>query len=139
MVAPAERRRSEEVRVKLSPALATEFAAIAEGRGLLPATLAAVALGEYVEQWRMEVQLQRMVALDGSKRMADTMFNEEKIGEAIAAALNNPELVGLILGTSSLRRRTPEEACQVPDRRPQPVGRPQRSEDAPPDRARTAT
>lgn len=98
MVAPAERRRSEEVRVKLSPALATEFAAIAEGRGLLPATLAAVALGEYVEQWRMKVRLQRMVAIDCSKRMADTMFNEEKIGEAIAAALNNPELVGLITG-----------------------------------------
>lgn len=99
MVTPVERRRSEEVRVKLSPALATEFAAIAEGRGLLPATLAAVALGEYVEQWRMKAQLQRMVALDGSKRMADAMFNEEKVGEAIAAALGNRELLELIAGS----------------------------------------
>lgn len=96
MVAPVERRRSEEVRVKLSPALATEFASIAEGRGLLPATLAAVALGEYVEQWRLKVQLQRMVALDTSKRLAEVMGDEEKIGKAVAIALGDPQLMGML-------------------------------------------
>jgi len=39
------RRRSVEVRVKLSQGLSDEFSAIAEARGLLPATLAAAALG----------------------------------------------------------------------------------------------
>lgn len=96
MVAPAERRRSEEVRVKLSPALSAEFSAIAEGRGLLPATLAAVALGEYVEQWRLKVQLQRMVALDTSKRLADVMGDEEKIGKAVAFALGDPQVLEML-------------------------------------------
>ena len=38
-------RRTEELRVKLAPSLAAEFSAIAQGRGVLPATLAALALG----------------------------------------------------------------------------------------------
>lgn len=66
-------RRTEELRVKLAPALSAEFSAIAQGRGVLPATLAALALGEYVEKHRRDQQLARLVALDTSKRMSDLM------------------------------------------------------------------
>lgn len=87
------RRRSVEVRVKLSPALADDFYSIAEGRGLLPATLAAVALGEYVERYRQQATISRMVALDASKRMTESMSDPEAMGKAMAAALANPGVV----------------------------------------------
>ena len=90
------RRRSVEVRVKLSQALSDEFAAIAEGRGLLPATLAAVALGEYVERHRQQASISRMVALDASKRMADVFTDADKVGRLMAAALSDPSVVALI-------------------------------------------
>lgn len=96
---PSERRRSVEVRVKLAPGLADEFSAIADSRGLLPATLAAVALGEYVDKYRRDLQVQRMVAIDMSKRMVDQHFNEEAIGKAIAAAMADPQLRELALGS----------------------------------------
>ena len=90
-----EKRRTEEVRVKLAPAMASEFGEIAKARGLLPATLAAVALGEYVEKYRQNAQLQRMVALDASKRMAGLISDGEALGKAIAQAMSNPELTAL--------------------------------------------
>lgn len=89
------RRRSVEVRVKLSQGLSDEFSAIAEARGLLPATLAAAALGEYVERHRQQASITRMVALDASKRMADLFTDGDKLGKAIAAAMSDPAVVAL--------------------------------------------
>lgn len=108
MVANIEKRRSEEVRVKLSPALAAELAGIAEARGLLPATLAAVALGEYVEKYRQNLQIQRMVAIDASKRMSEMALDEEKLGKAIAEALGNPDLLAVMAGST-----VPEAGAQA--------------------------
>ncbi len=90
------RRRSVEVRVKLSQALSDEFVAIAEGRGLLPATLAAAALGEYVERHRQQALISRMVALDASKRMSDLLTDGDKLGKVIAAALAEPSVVAML-------------------------------------------
>lgn len=91
----SDRRRTVEVRLKLSPALAEEFAALAESRGLLPATLGAVVVGEYVEANRQKAQIQRMVAVDMSKRLSDFSFNEEVLGRAIVEAMQQPELLKL--------------------------------------------
>ena len=90
------RRRSVEVRVKLSQGLSDEFSAIAEARGLLPATLAATALGEYVERHRQQASISRMVALDASKRMADVFTDPDKLAKLMATALAEPALVALI-------------------------------------------
>lgn len=90
------RRRSVEVRVKLSQGLSDEFSAIAEARGLLPATLAAAALGEYVERHRQQASISRMVALDASKRMADLFTDGDKLGKVFAAALAEPTVVAFI-------------------------------------------
>lgn len=90
------RRRSVEVRVKLSQALSDEFSSIAEGRGLLPATLAAAALGEYVERHRQQASISRMVALDASKRMSDLLTDGDKLGKVIAAALAEPSVVAML-------------------------------------------
>lgn len=96
MVEDTTRRRSEEVRVKLAPALAAEFAAIAAGKGLLPATLAAVALGEYCERHRQQIHLQRMVAVDTSKRMADMVLDGDALGKAMTQIFSNPELMAVL-------------------------------------------
>ena len=90
------RRRSVEVRVKLSQALSDEFSSIAEGMGLLPSTLAAVALGEYVERHRQQASISRMVALDASKRMSDLLTDGDKLGKVIAAALAEPSVVAML-------------------------------------------
>lgn len=87
------RRRSVEVRVKLAPALADEFSLIAEGRGLLPATLAAVALGEYVEKHRQNVAMARMMAVDLSKRTAGVLADPETLGKAMASMMSQPGMI----------------------------------------------
>ena len=89
-------RRTEELRVKLAPSLAAEFSAIAQGRGVLPATLAALALGEYVEKHRRDQQLARLVALDTSKRMSDSMASG--VFEAsMEKMLGDPAILGSVL------------------------------------------
>lgn len=93
-----ERRRTVEVRLKLAPALAEEFASIAESRGLLPATLGAVVVGEYVEAQRQKAVLQRLTVEDMSRRMSEFSFNEELLGKAIAEAMQSPELFKLLAG-----------------------------------------
>ena len=102
-----EKRRTEEVRVKLAPALASEFSEIAKARGLLPATLAAVALGEYVEKYRQNAQIARMVAVDASKRMSEWSMNEEALGKAIAQALSDPKLVEIFVGATGPEAEKP--------------------------------
>lgn len=96
MVETADRRRSAEIRVKLSPAMAEEFGKIAEARGLLAATLAAAALGEYVEKYRRDIQMQRMVAVDVSRRMTEVVVGEGKLDEAIARVLGDPQILAVM-------------------------------------------
>jgi len=97
------RRRSVEVRVKLSQGLSDEFSAIAEGRGLLPTTLAAAALGEYVERHRQQASISRMVALDTSKRMANTFSDPDKLTKLVTAALAEPSVAALLTDTKEPR------------------------------------
>ena len=89
-------RRTEELRVKLAPALSAEFSAIAQGRGVLPATLAALALGEYVEKYRRDQQLVKLVAIDTSKRMHDA-FASGQFAESMTKVLGDPSMMGALL------------------------------------------
>lgn len=122
MVEKSESRRSVEVRVKLSPAIAAEFSAIAESRGLLPATLAASALGEFVERYRRDRQLAHMVAIDASKRMVEAT-GEGAVEKAITAILGDASVLELLARTGEPEAGTRAEAGQVPDRKPQPCAR----------------
>ena len=58
--------------------------------------LAAAALGEYVEKYRQNLQVQRMVAVDVSKRMSEMSFDEEKLGKAIAQAMSDPNVLAML-------------------------------------------
>ena len=89
-------RRTEELRVKLAPALSAEFSAIAQGRGVLPATLAALALGEYVERYRRDRHLVQLVALDTSKRMSAS-FTSGQFAESMAKVFGDPSMLQGIL------------------------------------------
>jgi hypothetical protein len=84
------RRRTAEVRVKLSPAMAERFSSIAEGRGVLPATLAALAIGEYVEKYDQQVRMGQMVALDASKRFADAFTAGDGFSKLLSTLINDP-------------------------------------------------
>lgn len=101
------RRRSVEIRVKLSPALAESFASIADARGLLPATLAACALGEYVERHQQQASISRMVALDSSKRLSEAFLSDGHMETHLQAALANPGVLS-VLGLTS--QSSPEAA-----------------------------
>lgn len=83
------RKRTVEVRLKLSPGIAETFAAIAEVRGLLPATLAAVVVGEFIEKHAFNAELQRMASMDIAKRFAETI-DEDKLAASLAHV--NPEI-----------------------------------------------
>ena len=89
-------RRTEELRVKLAPALSAEFSAIARGRGVLPATLAALALWEYVERYRRDRHLVQLVALDASKRMSAS-FGSDQFAESMAKVFGDPTMLHGIL------------------------------------------
>lgn len=53
------RGRTREVRVKLQPDMLTAFEEISRRRGVAPATLAAVIIGEYIERNELNQQYQR--------------------------------------------------------------------------------
>ena len=89
-------RRTEELRIKLAPSLSVEFSAIAQGRGVLPATLAALALGEYVEKYRRDQQLIKLVAIDSSKRIHDA-FASGQFAESMTKVLGDPAILGSVL------------------------------------------
>lgn len=91
-----DRRRSVEVRVKLSPSLAERFSSIAERRGLAPATLAAVALGEYVEAQDQRLQLQRMSVVDVSRRLSDSLSDPEQLVRLMQQFMSDPAAMALL-------------------------------------------
>lgn len=84
------RARVAEVRVKLQPELLQQFDQIAQRRGVPAATLAALVIGEYVEKQGEAASLQRLVALDTSKRISDK-FSEEDLLKGFSAM--DPEVL----------------------------------------------
>lgn len=77
--------RNVEVRVKLSPEIHSDLSALATRRGLLPASLAAVIVGEYLDKYMEQKQLMSK-ALDANlTRMADSFT-----GDALQGLLSSP-------------------------------------------------
>lgn len=77
--------RNVEVRVKLSPEIHSDLSALATRRGLLPASLAAVIVGEYLDKYMEQKQLMSK-ALDANlSRMAEAFT-----GEAFHGFLSSP-------------------------------------------------
>ena len=128
------RKRTVEIRVKLSPGIAESFAAIAEVRGILPATLAAVVIGEYIEKKVENTVLQNKVAMHGASLMASS-FTPEKI----SALLTEPGFMDAIASSVAKTEGTVEQAgsSAVPEAAARPSGSAQPN--AGRDRVRNAT
>jgi len=88
------RGRVAEVRVKLQEDMAGAFGLIAQRRGVPAATLACLVLGEYVGKMEEQGKLQRLVALDASKRLSES-FTEEKIEKLLATVFTPDAIAGV--------------------------------------------
>lgn len=86
------RKRTLEIRIKLSPAMAAEFGHIAESFGMLPASLAAQVVGEYVEQRREKRRLTNLAIAASTKEMMDT----GKLAQAFKQVFSDPEVLKAI-------------------------------------------
>lgn len=87
------RRRTTEVRVKLSPEIAEAFSGYAGQLGVLPATLAALVVGEYVDKRSESARLTRLALLDASKRAAESFTPEALVAAQARLAMEQPELI----------------------------------------------
>jgi len=89
-------RRNAEIRVKVDPEMEMALADIAKARGLPPATLAAVVIGEYVEKYQSNARLQReaMAVMFNSQALSDAM--EKSMQAGLMQSLMNPEFVRMI-------------------------------------------
>ena len=88
-------RRTEELRVKLAPSLAAEFSAIAQGRGYSCHSRGSSAR-EYVEKYRRDQQIVRLVAMDSSKRMHDALASGQ-FEQSMAKLFGDPAMMGTLL------------------------------------------
>lgn len=88
-------RRNAEIRVKVDPEMEEALSTIAKARGLPPATLAAVVIGEYVEAFRTRRELQRetLMSMIASPSLAESM---ERVMAQTAAAMMTPENLALM-------------------------------------------
>lgn len=140
MVVDRSKRRTAEMRVKLAPDLAEAFSGIASNYGVLPPTMAAVVLGQYVEKVRADGRMARMVALDAAKRLSEVMGSPDSLAPVLERLLSNPEV---LTAMSSVQPEavTHGGGSPVPDRRTQLPPGGERASDRPGggDRARTAT
>lgn len=75
-------RRTDSIRVRLSPDMMTRFEELADRYGMPPATLAAFAIARFVQQDENNLNIAR----DALNRMADKSLDVEVSEDAIAKA-----------------------------------------------------
>ena len=86
MATPPENRRTDSIRVRLSPDMMERFENLASRYGMPPATLCAFAVARFVQTEETNAQLTRMAVLDASRKSADNVnavFSEENIEKAL--------------------------------------------------------
>lgn len=127
------RNRVAEVRVKLQPELLQQFDAVAQGRGVPASTLAALVIGEFVEKHAENKLVQRLVALDMTKRLA-TQFDESAIAASFAG-LDPAVMDRLFASIATAERAAGQAGSSVGPE----VAAPPCDEGAGGDRVRTAT
>jgi hypothetical protein len=67
------RRRTVSIKISVHPDLYRRFDAIAIRRGFPVVSLAAFALGEFVERVEIEQQMQKMVVLEAARRRVEAV------------------------------------------------------------------
>lgn len=86
------RRRTYEVRVKLQPEMAARLEELARCRGVPPATLAALVLGEYVDRCEKNQKHQAMAILEASRMLMRELGPQ--VGESLDGVFENGKDLG---------------------------------------------
>lgn len=88
----SSRRRTTEIRVKLAPSMAEQFDLVAANRGMLPASLAALVLGEYLENLQEKRRLNTLTVAAMSKEIVNA-FTPEKLVATVKLVMADPDLL----------------------------------------------
>lgn len=122
MMEETGRRRTSEIRLKLSPSIAEEFSALSASYGLLPPTMAAFVVGQFVERCRTDARVARLVALDASKRLSETMADPSVLEASLTRVMSNPDVLRAMFDASPDAEgcKSQGEGSPVPDRKSQP-------------------
>ena len=77
-----ENKRTDSIRVRLSPEMMDRFEQLAKGYGMPPATLGAFAVARFVQQEENNAKLNRMAVLDATRNSSDKLdqvFSEDSM------------------------------------------------------------
>lgn len=80
MATAPENRRTDSIRVRLSPEMMERFERLASCYGMPPATLCAFAVARFVQQEDTNAQLARMAVMGATRKAGDRM--EEVLSDA---------------------------------------------------------
>lgn len=82
MATAAENRRTDSIRVRLSPEMMERFEALASRYGMPPATLCAFAVARFVQSEESNASLTRMAVMDSIRKSGekvDAMLTEDNL------------------------------------------------------------
>jgi len=84
-------KRTDSVRVKLSPEMLDRVEKMAADYGMPSATFCAFAVGDFVRRSEQQAQLGRMAVMDAARRSGDAMdFSDERLERIFSSML--PEI-----------------------------------------------
>jgi predicted DNA-binding protein len=81
-MAISENKRTDSIRVRLSPEMMERFEKLAERFGMPPATLCAFAVATFVQKEENNVKFAQMAVIDSVRRQGDNLsqlFTDEKM------------------------------------------------------------
>ena len=83
MAIPDENRRTDSIRVRLSPEMMARFEALAKRYGMPPATLCAFAVAQFTQNEENKLSMARMAVMDASRRAGEKFEMDEETMERL--------------------------------------------------------
>ena len=88
MATAEENRRTDSIRVRLSPEMLARFEALAKRYGMPPATLCAFAVAQFVQAEENKVSMTRMAVMDASRRAGEQFeMSDEQVERMLGPML----------------------------------------------------
>jgi predicted DNA-binding protein len=88
MTAVQENRRTDSMRVRLSPEMMERFEALAVRYGMPPATLCAFAIARFVQSEENSLSMSRMAVMEAARRSSDAMnLSPDQLEKVLTPAL----------------------------------------------------
>lgn len=83
MATADENRRTDSIRVRLSPEMMGRFEALAKRYGMPPATLCAFAVAQFTQNEENKLSMTRMAVMDASRRVGEQFDMTEETAERL--------------------------------------------------------